>query len=171
MKFKCLNCGKEFEVFPSAIKSGKSKGKYCCWNCYIEARGEIERKCLFCGKAFKTKRVYVEMGYGNYCNSNCYGKAKSQKALQAYESKANPKYKGIKILVGKYPSGQKRYRYEHTLVVEKVLGRSIKPFEDVHHINGNKTDNRNSNLLVCSKSYHTWLHNKMSELYMQEHFN
>jgi len=35
--------------------------------------------------------------------------------------------------------------------------------EIVHHINEKKDDNRNSNLLICSKSYHTWLHHKIRE--------
>ena len=33
--------------------------------------------------------------------------------------------------------------------------------EVVHHINGNPSDNRNENLLVCSASYHHWLHEEM----------
>lgn len=43
-------------------------------------------------------------------------------------------------------------------VVSEVLGRKLRSFEVVHHINGNHEDNRNFNLLVCSKEYHQWLH-------------
>ncbi len=27
------------------------------------------------------------------------------------------------------------------------------------------------NLLICTHKYHTWLENKMAELYKKEHFN
>lgn len=52
---------------------------------------------------------------------------------------------------------------EHRLVAEKMIGRFINKDEDVHHINGNKTDNRPENLMVLSHSDHMKLHKQLSK--------
>lgn len=53
------------------------------------------------------------------------------------------------------------YVFEHILVMEEMIGRRLEPNEEVHHINGNKQDNRRENLeLFQSHSEHMERHKK-----------
>lgn len=50
--------------------------------------------------------------------------------------------------------GKTTYIYEHRLVMEQAIGRSLLPYETVHHMDGNKANNKLENLLLISQANH-----------------
>jgi len=56
-------------------------------------------------------------------------------------------------------NGKQRHVRKHRLVMENHLGRKLLPSEDVHHINGDKADNRVGNLRVVDHGKYASLSN------------
>ncbi len=67
----------------------------------------------------------------------------------------------IQLMVKDHPCADRfGYVLQHRLVMESAIGRFLKPSEDVHHINGNRQDNRIENLELLSRSAHISIHAK-----------
>jgi hypothetical protein len=132
-----------------------------------------EITCFNCGKALTTaqkKAWLTNKRHFNrkmaFCSKTCY--------FQYHRGANHVCWKGGRFPVGdgyiRVNTGANRTRDEHRVLVEKILGRRLDRKVIVHHIDGNKTNNRPANFLLCSAAYHTWLEKEMARRYAQEHF-
>ena len=59
-----------------------------------------------------------------------------------------------------HPAACDGYVWEHRLIVEGVIGRFLTPDEVVHHVDGDKKNNKPENLQVMSSGEHLKLHSE-----------
>ena len=138
------------------------------------------RTCEICEKTLlkRQKRFCSKAHYGQWLrenpeNRNWFkpGTPPWNKGLKGYHSgvshwnwKGGKRYHSsgyIEIYCPNHPSANSGgYVLEHRLVMEKQIDRYLSPDEIVHHINGNKQDNKIENLMLLTASEHQSMHTK-----------
>jgi len=130
-------------------------------------KGYIRYKAkITCPKCKKTRwvlrsNIYISKNFTELCQS-CNGRSGAENGMwkggliqtgNGYMQrllKRGDKYYDMATKTG--------YVLEHRYVVAKRLGRPLKKYEVVHHLNGIKDDNRNKNLeLLVNKTKHLWI--------------
>lgn len=110
-----------------------------------------QKKC-----AFETcNRVSISLGY---CNAH-YLQYRKGKELKPTRDPSNfgewgvwtTTSKGYKVR-HKYDRNKTTSQYQHRYVMQEFLGRELLPEENVHHKNGDRSDNRLENLELWSRS-------------------
>jgi hypothetical protein len=122
------------------------------------------KRCAQCGLTFFSKRKEQV-----YCSRSCASVKKGKLSSQWMKRRIN-KYRGARqidkdgyarICGTGHPYRDGRLMIqEHIIIIERAIGRRLKKHECVHHINGNRLDNRLENLKLMSKSMHSSIHAK-----------
>lgn len=104
-------------------------------------------KCKECGKTFRPLRYSSK-----YCSRKC-----SWANNGGHNKKPETWWIDNKgYLVGRvWIDGKRVFKRKARWIMENHLGRKLSKYEDVHHINENKVDNRIENIVIISHGGHS----------------
>jgi len=195
-KPKCILCGKTLhhyrknskcrECYKKHLPPSKFKGTHFTFNTgrtHFKKGIEAWNKGIPCSEFLKNKMSKERKGKPNPKPSNFSDTMRKVNPPQGRKIKFDSRDKDRKLRVWRkgyifiykpdHISSRKSppdygYVSEHRMVMENHLKRILEPFEVIHHIDGDKSNNKLDNLLLCKKQkYHNEVHTQM-EMFVEK---
>lgn len=158
----CDSCRAEKEIsfyaynknISAETRDGRDKGKFLCRACSIRTSPYYEVRKTFVPKNKGTKKRDEDIKRKSYVSSDGY--------IMVFDPNRRREAENL----GK-TSQWNGYVKQHILVAERILGRRLIEGEIVHHLDGDKQNNSEENLIVLSnESRHRDIHNNLHDLAM-----
>lgn len=157
----CEECGVEFYAAPNTVS------RFCSTPCHNthQKRSRVELICPVCGESFSLGQSNAadrsKLGQAPTCSRACDTLRRTTRGV-GRDHNGRPAVRDARGYIRVWqPDHPKAFRngwvLEHRIVMEKVLGRLLETNEHVHHINGQKWDNRPENLAVLGHAEHSTL--------------
>lgn len=167
VEVECAQCGKDFErkAWVAEQQERLGRAQYCSVECRDVAKrsrkgtervARVESECPTCGKKVRIAPHEARRGR-RFCSKACAAQApgRGRPGNRATRFTNSNGYVMVYVPIGERPLGQERapHQPEHRAVMREVLGRWPTSEESVHHVNGDRTDNRPENLQLRSGSH------------------
>ena len=179
MIITCETCGKQFDRKPAQIKAHN----FCSRKCLGVANGIRNRKshqitCNYCGRVFTQNNRHAARNKRFYCTRECAWADKVKKAMvtcdwcgQSFEKKSSDVTRSnhnlcdrgcyqdfINFTQAGTPNQSVAGKVIYRTLAELKIGRALTDDEEVHHIDGNHSNNTIENLAIISRSAHMAIH-------------
>ena len=176
----CRWCGRTYSVprcreWRDHCCSGECNKKYRAAEAERK-KSERARLCKSCGNEFIPRKYQIDLGQGRLCSNKC-SLIEIHKSGVAHTDEACKKRKESLIESGVYdraPRGEDHpqwkekvesggywlihtedgKRLEHRVLMERHIGRRLTAEEVIHHVNGDKKENRIENLMIMTRAEH-----------------
>ena len=161
MIINCIICGKPKQIFGKyQIKILKTCGAKDCIRQY--------RSRFYKWTPARKKRhseMAIQKGYGKWLIGKTTSQKQKSKAKANFLKEKNPRWQpiGSRHTI-KYKTywvikiAEHKWQKEHIFLMEKMIGRKLRKYEIVHHIDRNGLNNSKENLQLMTKREHRHLH-------------